>query len=86
MRGDPYATSDAVFGVKQSLLFDYQPADEATAKKYNVKPGTAMIKYDFTLITAEESSKLRDEQSRTALEKLGRKVKILDGLPVPDVD
>lgn len=86
LRGDPYETSDAVFGVKESLLVDLEPADVATAEQYSVKPGTQVLKYDFVLVPDEEANDLRDEESRKALAALGRRVQILDGLPVPDVD
>ena len=86
LRGDPYETSDAVFGVKESLLVDLEPPDDATAKQYDVKPGTLVLKYDFVLVSDKEANDLRNEKSRQALAALGRRVKILDGLPVPDVD
>jgi len=86
LRGDPYETSDAVLGVKQSLVISLHPADEETAKKYGVKPGTLTLKYDFVLVSEKEASDLRDERSRKALEALGRRMKLVDGLPVPDVD
>jgi hypothetical protein len=56
------------------------------AKKYNVLEGSALLTYDFVLVSEEESAGLRAENSRKALEKLGRRVKIVKGLPVPDVD
>ncbi len=86
LRGDPYETSDAVFGVKDSLLIDLHDVDEETAKKYDVKSGIKMIKYDFGLVSEKEASDLRNERSKKALADLGRKVKLLNGLPVPDVD
>ena len=85
-KGDPYESSDAVFGVKDALIVDYVSVDEETAKTYNVKPGSPVLKHDFVLITEKESNELRDERSRKALAALGRNVKLLDGLPVPDVD
>ena len=42
--------------------------------------------YDFVLVSDKEACDLRDENSRKALEGLGRKVKSLEGLPVPDLD
>jgi hypothetical protein len=86
LRNDPYETSDAVFGVKQSLIVDFEPCDQTTAKQYGVEPGMATLRYDFVLITEKESSDLRAERSEAALKKLGVKVKFLEGLPVPDVD
>lgn len=86
IRNDPYETSDAVFGVKQSLIVDFVPADAATAKDYGVKEGSKVLRYNFVLISSEETEKLRDENALKALKALGRKVKLLNHLPVPDVD
>lgn len=86
LKGDPYETSDAVFGVKSSLIVDFHLADEEVAKKYNIEPGTRVLKHDFILVSEKEASDLRDEKSKKALGALGRRLKLLDGLPVPDVD
>lgn len=56
------------------------------ATKYDVPVGTALLKHDFVIVSDEETRALRDKNSTQALAKLGRKVKIEDGLPVPDVD
>jgi hypothetical protein len=86
LRNDPYETSDAVFGVKQSLIVDFVPADAEIAKKYGVKEGSKVLKHDFVLASQEETEKLRDENALKALKALGRKVKLIDHLPVPDLD
>ena len=86
VRGDPYVTSDAVFGVKNSLLVDFHPADKMVAKEYDVAVGSAVLEHDFVLVSEKEASDLRAEKSRKALEALGRKVILIGGLPVPDVD
>lgn len=86
IKGDPYETSDAVFGVKDNLVVEVGKVDKATAEKYGVKEGTALITWDFVLVSDKEANELRDRKSMEALEKLGRHVKIVDGLPVPDVD
>ena len=86
LRGDPYETSDAVFGVKQSLVVNMHPANENIAREYDVKPGDLILRHDFVLVSDKEASDLRDERSKKALAELGRKVKLLNGLPVPDVD
>ena len=85
-RGDPCETSDAVFGVKESLVVDLGNVDEATAKQYGVSEGSALLVYDFVLVTEADTSKLRDQNSAAALQRLGKKVRLVDGLPVPDVD
>ncbi len=86
IRNDPYETSDAVFGVKQSLIVDFQPVDAETAKKYGVKEGSKVLKHDFVLVDKKETEKLRDENALKAMKALGRKVKLLNHLPVPDLD
>jgi len=85
IRGDPYETSDAVFGVKQSLIVDFEKVDAETAK-YGVEIGSKILKHDFVLVDEKETEKLRDKNALAAMSKLGRKVKLLDHLPVPDID
>ena len=65
MRGDPYESSDAVFGVKESLVVDIKRvADESGfAKEYNAKPTMALLKHDFVLLTEEESNNLKQERA-----------------------
>jgi protocatechuate 3,4-dioxygenase beta subunit len=86
IRGDPYETSDAVFGVKNSLIVDFVPATKEIAEQYGVKEGSKVLKHNFVLVSDKETEKLRDENALAALKKLGRKVKLLNHLPVPDVD
>ncbi|PBP26406.1 aromatic compound dioxygenase [Diplocarpon rosae] len=86
MRGDPYETSDAVFGVKQSLIVSFTAADAKTSKEYGVEEGGKVLKHDFVLVDEKETERLRDENSLKALKALGRRVKLLDHLPVPDLD
>jgi hypothetical protein len=86
LRGDPYETSDAVFGVKQSLVVDLDKVDAATAEEYGVKEGIWLMKHDFVLTTQEETENLRDRNAEEALKKLGLNLKLVDHLPVPDVD
>jgi hypothetical protein len=86
LRGDPYETSDAVFGVKESLLVDLGAADAQTVKQYNVDEGCKLLKYDFVLVSEAEATALREEEAKKAMNALGRRMKLLEGLPVPDVD
>lgn len=86
MRGDPYETSDAVFGVKQSLIVDLEKVDAATAKEYDFQEGGDLLRHEFVLTTKEETEKLRDENAVKALEQLGLRMKLVDHLPVPDLD
>ncbi|RBQ77203.1 hypothetical protein FVER14953_20042 [Fusarium verticillioides] len=56
------------------------------AKKYGVKIGSALMTYDFVLVSDEAAAKLRREKAEEAMAKLGRKFRFIDDLPVPDVD
>lgn len=75
-----------MFGVKQSLIVDFTTVDAETAEKYGVKEGTKLLKHDFVLVDEKETERLRDENALKAMKKLGRKVKLLNHLPVPDLD
>jgi hypothetical protein len=85
---DPYITSDAVFGVKTSLIVPMGTVSPQQAKEYGVPEGTALLKHDFVLVTEETTRGLRDKNALEALSKLfpGTKCKLLDHLPVPDLD
>lgn len=86
LKGDPYESSDAVFGVKESLIVELGTVGEAEVKEYGVEQGAKLLRYDFVLVTEEETRGLRQEEARKAMEKLGRRMKIVEGLPVPEVD
>ena len=86
MRNDPYETSDAVFGVKDSLVVDLSTVTEEIVQKYGVSAKSKLMIYDFSLVSNEEAAKLREQKAREAMEAQGRKMKFYHGLPVPDVD
>jgi protocatechuate 3,4-dioxygenase beta subunit len=87
LKDDPYESSDAVFGVKESLVVGMQEVtDEAMATKYGVQVGTKLFIYDFVLVSDKEAAELREKKAREAMEMHGRKMKFFNGLPVPDVD
>jgi len=86
LRGDPYETSDAVFGVKETLLVGLETVNAEQATKYDIKEGSKLITYDFVLVSDEEARKLREEEAMKAMEALGRRMRLYNGLPVPDVD
>jgi protocatechuate 3,4-dioxygenase beta subunit len=87
LKGDPYETSDAVFGVKESLIVELGTVDEQTASKYpGVEKGIKLLTYDFVLVSEAATAALRVQRSKQALESLGLSAKFIDGLPVPDVD
>lgn len=83
-RGDPYETSDAVFGVKESLIVDLSTVTDADmAARYDVKLGTPLLTYDFVLLTEPEARDLRKKRAIEAMEKQRRKVVFHNDLPVP---
>jgi hypothetical protein len=84
VRGSKYETSDAVFGVKQSLIVDITKVadEEGWADKYGVESSTALLRYDFVLLTEEESNKLREEKARDEAERQGG-LRVENGLLVP---
>ena len=86
LRGDPYETSDAVFGVKESLLIDLGTVDAEQAKTYGVKEGGKLMSYDFVLVSEQESRELREKNAMDAMKDLGFRMKLYNGLPVPEVD
>ena len=59
LRNDPFESSDAVFGVKSSLLIDLKTATKIEAEKYEARDGDAVISYDFVLATVEEINALK---------------------------
>lgn len=86
LRGDPYETSDAVFGVKESLLIDLGTVNAEQAKTYGVKEGGKLMSYDFVLVSEQESRELREKNAMDAMKDLGFRMKLYNGLPVPEVD
>ena len=86
MRGDPYETTDAVFGVKKSLIVDLDKVDAAAAKEYDAPEGSWLLRHDFVLVTEAETAELRDRNAVEALRKLGLNMRLADHLPVPELD
>ncbi|KAK5000130.1 hypothetical protein LTR66_000955 [Elasticomyces elasticus] len=87
LKNDPYETTDAVFGVKDSLIVDVQKVDdEEQAMRYDVELGTLLIKYDFVLVTEKAAADLRRKKAEQAMASQGRKFRFIDDLPVPEVD
>lgn len=75
-----------MFGVKKSLVIDLGRTDKATSEKYGVKEGTLLLEQEFVLVTKDETERLRDQNAVEALKKLGLHMKLVDHLPVPELD
>lgn len=87
VRGSLYETSDAVFGVKESLIVPLETVTPEQAKQYGVSEDCQLLKYDFVLVTDEETRQLRNEEAAKAMKALGREgMMIVNGVPVPEVD
>lgn len=87
VRGDPYESSDAVYGVKSSLIVDMTKiADEAVAEKFNLSVHDWEMQYDFVMVSEVEAIELKLKNAHEALRKLGSTVELVNGLPVADVD
>lgn len=86
LRGDKYETSDVVFGVKSSLVVDLQTVDAEKAAQYGVPEGALLLQHDFVLASTQETEELRDKNAIEAMKRLGLRTKLVDHLPVPDLD
>lgn len=75
-----------MFGVKQSLIVDLDKVDAQTAEKYGLKEGDWFLKHDFVLVSEKETDELRDRNAVAALKQLGLNMKLIDHLPVPELD
>jgi hypothetical protein len=58
----------------------------AQAEKFGVAAGSRLLEYHFVLATDTESRLLREKKAMVAMQEQGRKMKLWQGLPVPDVD
>lgn len=52
VKGDPYLDSDAVFGVRESLVVEFTEADPATAEPRGLPAAHREVAYDFVLAKA----------------------------------
>ena len=68
--------------MKDSLVVDLGVVDAASAEQYGVQAGAKMISYDFVLVPDQEARQLREDNATQAMQKLGRRMKLWNGLPV----
>ena len=86
LKGDRYEYSDAVFGVKSTLVVNLGKADEDLGKEYSVEEGAKVLRYGFVMVEKDIAKGLRREQAEMAMREQGREVEWFDGLPVPALD
>jgi hypothetical protein len=87
LKNDPYESSDAVFGVKDTLVVQLsRVTDEAMAQQYGVAVGCGLLQYDFVLVTKEQAMSLRHKNAVAAMLAQGKSMRFVNGLPIPDVD
>lgn len=75
-----------MFGVKESLLIDLGTVSAEQSKTYGVKEGNKLMSYDFVLVSEKESRELREKNAMDAMKDLGLRMKLYNGLPIPEVD
>lgn len=81
-KGDPYETSDVVFGVKDLLLYTLDKLGTEKAKKYDMNPDDWYLKWHFKIISEEEAKKLRYEKNKEALTRAAANLVLnSDGVP-----
>ncbi|KAH6643239.1 Intradiol ring-cleavage dioxygenase [Boeremia exigua] len=86
LKDDPYESTDAVFGVKDSLVVALEKVeDERQANRYGVSLGSARITYDFVLVTDEAAAQLRRKKTEEAMAGISGTSKFTDNLAVPGV-
>ena len=56
------------------------------AKKYGVALGCSLLTYDFVLVSDSQARELREKKAMEAMAAQGRRMRLVEGLPVPDVD
>ena len=48
--------------------------------------GCSLLTYNFVLVSDTEARELREKKAMEAMSALGRRMRLVEGLPVPDVD
>ncbi|KAJ4371139.1 hypothetical protein N0V83_004355 [Neocucurbitaria cava] len=90
VRGSPYERSDAVFGVKESLIVDLGLWGCGGVERYGVGRETKLMKYDFVLVGRRRSGVEASEGGGGAGGHEGEGeaegIMVVDGMLVPDVD
>ncbi|KAF8674625.1 dioxygenase [Rhizoctonia solani] len=72
-RGDPFLTSDAVFGAKKSLIVDLKDVDdEALARKRGKFQGSKFkeLEFDFVLVKKEDADAARKARAEASAAKI----------------
>lgn len=81
IRGDPYETSDAVFGVKESLVVDLESVSDIPgfSEIYGVPETMKLLRYDFVLVSEAEVEALRHAEATKSVGRLKTGVKVVNG-------
>jgi len=82
LRGDPFESSDAVFGVKESLVVEFKKVGDVPglAEKHGISPDMKLLQHDFVLITDEESRAVRDAEAGKQVSRMNGRLLIVDGV------
>jgi len=72
-KGDPFIASDAVFGVKKSLVVELEEVkDEADTRRRGFPTGSSykLIKFDIVLVPVEKSAEAREKFAKERAKQL----------------
>lgn len=85
LRGDPFESSDAVFGVKDSLVIDLKRVGDVSglAEKHGISADTKLLQHDFVLISEEEALLMRQEHAQKEADRKDGTLKVENGLLIP---
>jgi hypothetical protein len=72
--------------VKESLIIDLGKVGdvEGLAEKYGVSPETRLLRYDFVLITEQESQGAREEDAWKEARRQNCNLKVVNGMLIPE--
>lgn len=59
---------------------------ESHVERYGVGRGSALLTYDFVLVSKDAAIELKRTKATEAMSKLGQKFSFVDDLPVPELD
>lgn len=84
LRGDPYESSDAVFGVKESLVVDLKRVGDVPGlgEKHGLPAEMKLLQHDFVLISEKESQLQREQAAQEEANLQGGTLRVVDGLLV----
>ncbi|KAI0546765.1 putative catechol dioxygenase [Xylaria curta] len=81
LKDSEYRESDAVFGVKRSLVVDLCEVDSEMTARYSLSGVNKLLRYDFVLASDAEADALRAEHYDSAMKVLELDAKVVGHAP-----